>query len=171
MSKLPVTDDFSLGMELPMEPQLVRTAWVDALKYERFTRGRRNLAYRDERCVFGVLCEVCEELELIRLQRFEWDRELPPYSVCLLAGVDFDFVTAGEAMGRDVDAISTYADRAARTQREIALMIEHRFEGRDQREGHTMRFRFEATPGLGGNGMGELIVGGDLLKRSKKRRI
>lgn len=171
MSNLPVTDDFSLGMELPMDPSLVRMSWIDALKYGRFRQGRKCLALGDERCVFGVLCEVCQELELIRIQPYEWERELPPYSVCLLAGVDFNFVSAGEAMGMDVDAIYTYADRTLRTQREVAIMVEQRFEQRSEREGRTLRFDFEATPGLGGNGVGTLIVGGDLMKRSKQRRV
>lgn len=137
-----------------MEPAKVRTAWITALKDGRFAQGRdRCLAWGRERCVFGVLCEVCQELGLISLRHYEWQGELPPYSVCMLAGVEFDTVRAREASGRDVDAICRYADHPARTQRDAAIMIGMRFEDRPMLAPAPYDIEYEATPGLGGNGI------------------
>lgn len=156
MNHTRVTDDFYLGMELPESPAMVRAAWITALREERFTQGRmRCLAYGNERCVFGVLCEVCQDMGLISMRHYEWEWELPPYSVCMLAGVRFNEVRARQAMGLEVDSILTYADRPGRTQREIALAIEQRFEGRDDHSPCGYAIEYEATPGLGGNGFAE----------------
>lgn len=147
-----VTDDFYIGMELPIDPAKVRRTWIAALRAEKYPRGTdRCLAMRGERCVFGVLCEVCQSMGLITLQSYEWDFELPPYSVLMLAGVRFDTVRARQASGMDVDEILQYADYPGRTHRESGIAIEQMFE---QRVGgspfHSVWY--EATPGLGGNG-------------------
>jgi hypothetical protein len=163
-----VTDDFKLDTPLAVRPAAVRAAWIDALRSGRFTLGRGVLRWGDERCVFGLLCEVCESMGLISLMPYEWDRELPPYSVCLLAGVEFDYVEVGEASGRDVDEICGYADTHFRTRTEIARMITDLFEDRRDRAPRPVRVEFYATNGLGGNGCGEYRIGGDLYEQSER---
>lgn len=169
-STMLVTDDFTPGMDLPMDPGEVRGHWVHALLSGAYPQGRGCLADGNCRCALGVLCEVCHDLHLLFVTPAEMDRELPPYSVCMCAGVEFDTVEGGEASGLDVDFIMRLNDDKDYTHAMIAREIVAMFAAR---EGDRRRYtaRFTDTPGLGGTGEFTEAIGGDLTRRSEKTRI
>jgi len=152
---VPCTASFGPDFIHPTSIAHVRNVWLGLMEScLPFPRATGMLEANGIRSVLGLLCQVCHNLKLVHVTKQEFQRELPPYSVCLLAGISFDEVYESEALGGDVDFITRINDSDEYTSRSIVKALRAHFDFEDSCNHKTdLRIKITRTPSLGEDGI------------------